>query len=53
MTEKAKIWYSINGGKSEEDDLGYYDNQTFSWVNQLEKNHKIIKEEEKNLALSS
>jgi len=45
MKQSSKIWYSFLGGISEDDDIGYYDNDDFLWVKSLEDNYPIIKSE--------
>lgn len=45
MTKKSKIWYSFLGGKSEDDDIGFYDKNQFEWTELLEHNYEIIKKE--------
>jgi aspartyl/asparaginyl beta-hydroxylase (cupin superfamily) len=48
MSSKSKIWYSFYKGQSEDDHIGYYDNADFPWVQLLEDNYEVIKEEIKN-----
>jgi len=45
MQEKPKIWYSILGGRSQEDHISFYEPAQFTWAKQLEKNWEIIAEE--------
>ena len=45
MENKSEIWYSFLGGKSEDDNISYYDNKDFFWVKLLEKNVDVIKKE--------
>lgn len=43
MKKISKIWYSFLGGKSEDDSIGYYNNEDFPWVKLLEDNFEVIK----------
>ena len=47
MNNKKKIWYSFLdiGGKSDDDHIGYYNNEDFSFVKLLEDNYEEIKAE--------
>ena len=41
----SKIWYSFQGGVSEDDEIGFYDKAKLPWVKILEENWTIIAEE--------
>lgn len=45
MESKSEIWYSFKGGKSQDDNLGFYNNSDFQWVQTLEENCIVIKAE--------
>ena len=45
MGKKSKIWYSFQGGYSDDDHIGFYDNAIFPWVDILESNYLTIKNE--------
>ncbi len=47
MNKQSKIWYSFKGGQSDDDDIGFYNNNDFPWVKLLEDNYKIIQQEVK------
>ena len=48
MSSNPKIWYSFQEGKSEDSDVGFYNKKDFKWVEPLESNYKVIKQEVSN-----
>lgn len=45
MKKTSKIWYSFLQGVSEDDHIGFYENNNFPWTSCLEKHTEIISNE--------
>jgi len=51
MSSKSKIWYSYNGGKSQDDHISFYENDQFDWVETLQSKFPEIQSEIENYLL--